>query len=106
MVDEKPVILKTGKVKGTSRPGKRQYLAEVDEPLEKLWVLFDQMWGKRLVQVLQEFRIQVAECLHIPPQILPLLATMSTATIDRHLSAIRRWEPLKVALYDQARGGA
>lgn len=94
-LDDELVRLKAGRRKATQRQGHRTYGGQVDLILERLWNLFDRMCGKRLVAAIRDSLPQVAAPLGIPPDLIPSIRAMSPATMDRHLAAARRREPLK-----------
>lgn len=95
MIDGKAVELTAGTRKRAPRPGKRIYDHRTDEALRRLWMLFDQECGKRLAVAIRDNIDQLAPALHIDGDLIPLLKSMSPATIDRHLAVEHRRDGLK-----------
>jgi hypothetical protein len=95
MIEGKPVELTAGTRKRVPRTGKRIYDQRVDDALRRLWMLLDQECGKRLAVAIRENISQLAPALHIDAELVPLLCSMSPATIDRHLAKERRGDRIK-----------
>lgn len=95
MIEGKAVELTAGARKRTPRPGKRIYGDRVDGALHRLWMLLDQECGKRLAVAIRDNIAQLAPALRIDPDLVPLLRSMSPATIDRHLAKAHRGDGLK-----------
>lgn len=99
------VELKAGTPKRKARVGRPRYDRRIDVALGRLWHLFDHMCGKRLAAALRTNLSAVAGPLGIAEELFPLLQSISPATIDRHLAAIRRRDPLRsVSLTQPATG--
>jgi len=95
MIEGKPVELKAGAPRHVLRSGRKIYDHRVDEALKRLWMLLDQECGKRLAVAIREHISQLAPALHIDAELVPLLRSMSPATIDRHLAKAHRGEGIK-----------
>ena len=95
VVDGRLVQLKAGTHKRAVRTGKRRYDQRVDEALRQLWRLFDWACGKRLAVAIRDNIRQVAGALQIDEDLVPLLCSMSPATIDRHLASDHHHDTIK-----------
>lgn len=73
------------------------YGPEIDVSLEKLWVLFDAMCGKRLASAIKDNLdwLKLDSRLKIPADHWDHLAKISPASMDRHLKKLREQNKLK-----------
>jgi hypothetical protein len=95
MVEGKAVELTAGTRRRAPRSGKRIYGHRVDDALKRLWMLLDQECGKRLAVAIRDNISKLAPALGIDGDLVPLLRSMSPATIDRHLAKEHRGEGIK-----------
>jgi hypothetical protein len=88
------IELKAGRRKQAKRQGCKKYDIRVDSALEELRRAFNGLCSKRLAVAIQNELPTIGPVLHIPEDLWPALRAMSPATMDRHLAAARKRDPL------------